>query len=137
MGYTGVIRKRATVSAAFYVNDTKDDIFFTQVASYRATNPPPGWPLPPFVLEALYCPANPPPGRPCPFGAGNGLPAAFSYRNFGKVRQKGPGARHRRRDHEASGARLRTTRSSPSRSRPGFPASELNIPPAQPVQHRA
>ena len=42
VGYTGVIKQRATVSAAFFVNDTKDDIFFTQVASYRAANPPPG-----------------------------------------------------------------------------------------------
>ncbi len=119
LGYTGVLRKRATVSAAFYVNELKDDIFFTQVASYRATNPPPGWPLPPFVLEALFCPANPQPGRPCPFGAGNGLPAAFSYRNFGKVRQKGlelgiDGAIIR------SGAPLRTTPISPSRSPRAF-----------------
>jgi hypothetical protein len=89
LGYTGVIRKRATVSAAFYINETKDDVFFTQVASYRASNPPPRWPLPPIVLELLNCPANPPAGRPCPFGAGNGLPLAFSYRNFGKVKQKG------------------------------------------------
>ena len=41
IGYTGVIKQRATVSAAFFFNETKDDIFFTQVASYRATNPPP------------------------------------------------------------------------------------------------
>ena len=86
------------MSAAFYVNDTKHDVFFTQVASYRATNPPPGWPpppIPPFlggiILEGLYCPpgTTPSAARPCPFGVGNGLPAAFSYRNFGKVRQKG------------------------------------------------
>ena len=41
IGYTGVIKQRATVSAAFYFNETKDDIFFTQIASYRAANPPP------------------------------------------------------------------------------------------------
>ena len=41
VGYTGVIKQRATVSAAFFFNETKDDIFFTQVASYRADNPPP------------------------------------------------------------------------------------------------
>ena len=91
VGYTGIIKKRATVSAAFFLNDAKNDIFFTQVASYRAATPPPGWPLPPFVLEALYCPPGTAPSqaRPCPFGVGNGLPAAFSYRNFGKTRQKG------------------------------------------------
>jgi outer membrane receptor protein involved in Fe transport len=81
VGYSGVIANRATVSAAFYVNDTTASIFFTQTASYRATNPPPGWPLPPAVLEMIYAS-----GR---FGPGNGLPAEFSYRNFGKVRQKG------------------------------------------------
>jgi outer membrane receptor protein involved in Fe transport len=98
VGYTGIIRKRATVSAAFFVNDLKDDIFFTQVASYRATNQPPGWPPPPIpgflggiILEGLYCAPGtiPSAARPCPFGVGFGLPAAFSYRNFGKVRQKG------------------------------------------------
>ncbi len=41
--YTGVINKRATVTAAFYYNKSKDDIFFTQVGRYRATTPPPGW----------------------------------------------------------------------------------------------
>ena len=43
MAYTGVIAKRATVTAAFYYNKSKDDIFFTQTGRYRASNPPPGW----------------------------------------------------------------------------------------------
>ncbi len=43
VAYTGVIAKRATVTAAFYYNQSKDDINFTQVGRYRATNPPPGW----------------------------------------------------------------------------------------------
>ncbi len=129
LGYTGVIRKRATVSAAFYVNETKDDVFFTQVASYRATNPPPGWPLPLPVLELLNCPANPPPGRPCPFGPGNGLPLSFSYRNFGKVNQKGlelgiDGAVTREWTAFANYA------FQPEPTPTGFPSSELNIPPA-------
>ena len=38
VGYTGTIRDRATVTAAFYVNDTKNDIFFTQVGSYNSHN---------------------------------------------------------------------------------------------------
>jgi outer membrane receptor protein involved in Fe transport len=128
VGYTGIVRKRATISAAFYVNDLKDDINFTQVASYRAPNPPPGWPLPPIVLEALFCPANPPAGRSCPFGAGNGLPAAFSYRNFGKVRQKGlelgiDGALTPEWSAFANYAYQ------PEPTPTGFAASELNIPP--------
>jgi iron complex outermembrane receptor protein len=81
IGYSGVIDNRATISAAFYVNNTKNSILFTQTASYRATNPPPGWPLPPIVLEAIVAS-----GR---FGPGNGLPSEFSYRNFGKVFQPG------------------------------------------------
>ena len=81
LGYTGILGNRATVTAAFYVNDTNDSIFFTQTGSYRATNPPPNWPLPPAVLELIYAS-----GR---FGQGNGLPSEFSYLNFGEVRQKG------------------------------------------------
>ncbi|HTV00666.1 MAG TPA: TonB-dependent receptor [Luteitalea sp.] len=81
IGYSGVIANRATVSAAFYVNDSRNSIFFTQNGSYRATNPPPGWPLPPAALELILQS-----GR---FGAGNGLPSSFTYQNFGKVRQKG------------------------------------------------
>ena len=138
VGYTGVLRQRATVSAALYVNDTKQDVFFTQVASYRATNPPPGWPPPPippflggFILEALYCPpgTTPSAARPCPFGVGNGLPAAFSYRNFGKVRQKGlelgiDGAINKEWNAYANYSYQ------PEPTPTGFDKSELNIPPA-------
>src|SRR5690606_34249341 len=62
IGYTGLFRNRATVSAAVYFTKNTDEIFFTQVGRYRATNPPPGWlqrlaVLPPQlalgVLEAL------------------------------------------------------------------------------------
>ena len=54
VGYTGIIGNRATLSAAFYVNKTKNDIFFTELTNerYTATNPPPGWPLPPAVIAA-------------------------------------------------------------------------------------
>jgi outer membrane receptor protein involved in Fe transport len=81
IGYTGIFANRAIVSAAFYVNDTDNSILFTQTGSYRAANPPPGWPLPPAVLELIYQS-----GR---FGPGNGLPSTFSYLNLGTVRQKG------------------------------------------------
>jgi outer membrane receptor protein involved in Fe transport len=74
IGYTGVINERATVSAAVYWTENEDEIFFTQTERYRATSPPPGWPLPPAVLEAI-----PPPG----------LPSEFSYLNLGKVKNKG------------------------------------------------
>jgi outer membrane receptor protein involved in Fe transport len=76
VGYSGVVRNRATVTAAWYYNETKDDTFFTEVTSERwtASNPPPGWPLPPGIIALL---------------PGGSFPATFSYRNFGKVKQKG------------------------------------------------
>jgi iron complex outermembrane receptor protein len=74
IGYTGIVRNRATASAAVYWNRTDDAIFFTQVGRYTAASPPPGWPLPAFVLNLI-----PPPG----------LPSLFSYRNLGRVKDKG------------------------------------------------
>jgi outer membrane receptor protein involved in Fe transport len=138
IGYTGVIKKRATVSAAFFINETKDDIFFTQVASYRAANPPPRWPpfppippaLGPVILEGLYCPpgTTPSAARPCPFGVGNGLPAGFSYRNLGEVRQKGlelgiDGAINKQWSAYANYSYQ------PDPEAIGFPQSEINLPP--------
>lgn len=127
VGYTGVINNRATVTAAWFLNSTKDDVFFTQVGSYRATNPPPGWPLPSFALELLYCPPTAP-AAGCPFGPGNGLPSAFSYRNLGKVRQKGvelgiDGAFSK----ELTGFANYSYQPTPEAI--GFPQSELNLPP--------
>jgi outer membrane receptor protein involved in Fe transport len=81
LAYTGMTVGQTLVGAAFYVNDTKNDILFRQVASYTAAAPPPGWPLPPAVLNLLI--AN------NAFGEGNGLPSVASYRNYGSVRQKG------------------------------------------------
>ena len=119
LGYTGVIRKRATVSAAFYINETKDDVFFTQVASYRATNPPPGWPLPPVVLELseLSC-RNPPAGAPLPVRRRQRSAAGIQLSQLRQGQSEGPRARHRRRNHCRVERPLRTTRSSPSRRRP-------------------
>jgi iron complex outermembrane receptor protein len=76
VGYTGVIGGRSTVSAAVYVNRTKNDILFTEVRSarYTPTNPPPGWPLPPAVIGLV---------------PGGSFPALFTYQNFGRVTQKG------------------------------------------------
>jgi outer membrane receptor protein involved in Fe transport len=76
LGYTGILKERTTVSAAFYVNRTKDDILFTELRSARYTpaNPPPGWPLPPFVIGLV---------------PGGSFPARFTYLNFGKTTQKG------------------------------------------------
>jgi outer membrane receptor protein involved in Fe transport len=80
LGYSGVIANgRAIVSAAFYVNRTTDDIFFTEQTALRwtAANPPPNWAfglLPPAVIALT--PAH-------------SFPAAFNYQNFGRTTQKG------------------------------------------------
>jgi iron complex outermembrane receptor protein len=77
LGYTGqFLDNRVLVSAALYRNETEDAIYFTQNARYTAANPPPGWPLPPIVLEALAA-------------AGSPLPSSFTYLNLGEVRDKG------------------------------------------------
>ena len=78
VGYTGVIRNRATVSAAFYWNHTEDGIYFTQVGAYGPANPPPGWPLPPAVLALLALRVPP-----------VILPSDFTYLNLGSIDDKG------------------------------------------------
>lgn len=78
VGYTGVIRNRATVTAAVYWNHTDDGIYFTPVAAFTPASPPPGWPLPPAVLGVLA-------GLTPPVV----LPSRFTYVNFGKVKDKG------------------------------------------------
>jgi hypothetical protein len=55
------------------VNQTTDDILFTQSGAYSPANPPPGWPLPPATIALI-------PG---------GLPSTFTYLNFGRTTQKG------------------------------------------------
>ncbi len=81
VGYSGVIGNRASVSVAWYYNDMRDEIFFTQDASYSSKNLPAGWPLPPVVLDQLIA-AN-------AFGPGFGLPSHFTYLNLGRVKYYG------------------------------------------------
>jgi len=76
VSYTGTLAQgRAVLSAAFYVNKTHDDIFFTEdkTKRYTSANPPPGWP-------AILRPA---------IDAIGGLPAVFTYQNFGETTQPG------------------------------------------------
>jgi len=75
IGYTGVLHRRATVTASVYWNRTEDAIFFTPVTFYGPANPPPTWPafIPPFVLGLLPTP----------------LPSQYTYRNLGTVKDKG------------------------------------------------
>jgi len=137
VGYTGVIKKRATVSAAVYYSKSQDEIFFTQTGRYRATNPPPGWvatfspggvPILPVtsilgLLEVLP-PACPSLTAPCTSG---GLPSEFSYRNLGHVKNKGfelgvDGAVNRALNVFAN-------YSYQAKPDPDFDISEINLPP--------
>lgn len=77
IGYTGVVANRATLSAAFYWNENKDEINFAQVGVYTPANPPPTLP-PPFrpalaLLNQL----------------GRGIPCCFTYINLGSYQQRG------------------------------------------------
>ena len=76
IGYTGTFANKYTFGAAFYVNETTDNIIFTRSATYNSANPPPRWPLPPAVLDLLNL-------------LGSGIPSNFTYLNFDKVRDKG------------------------------------------------
>ena len=83
VGYTGIVRNRATLSASVYFTTNDDEIFFTQTGRYRAAAPPPGFPLPAVVLELL------PPACTTAVCTTGGLPSEFSYRNLGTVKNKG------------------------------------------------
>jgi len=78
IGYSGVLPNRAVVSAAFYVNNVKEEILFTEDINgrYTAANPPANWPLPPAFINFIYA-------------AGRTLPGRFTYDNFGRYVQKG------------------------------------------------
>jgi outer membrane receptor protein involved in Fe transport len=80
VGYTGVVRNRATVSAAVYWNITKDGIYFTPDRFYSAASPPPTWPaiIPTQALTVLAN-LNPPVL----------LPSRFTYLNIGTIKDKG------------------------------------------------
>jgi iron complex outermembrane receptor protein len=115
VGYTGVVAGRTVLSAAFYVNKTKNDILFTEVPNSRwtAANPPPGWPLPPVVISLIT--------------GGAGFPANFTYLNFGKTTQKGfeLGV-----DSSTKFANFFANYSYQAKPEPeGFDLSELNLPP--------
>ena len=115
IGYTGFVAGHATLSAAYYVNKVKNSIFFSEVTSarYTATNPPPGWPLPPAVIALV---------------PGASFPAEFTYLNFGHMTEKGlelgiDGSLNRNLSLFANYSWQGTPEPS------DFDISELNIPP--------
>ena len=79
--YMAAIRTRTTLGVNFYINDYDQQINFVELPRnfdpYTASNPPPGWALPPIVLTQMA-------------QLGVYLPrTAFTYRNLGPTRQKG------------------------------------------------
>jgi outer membrane receptor protein involved in Fe transport len=137
IAYTGIINNRATVSAAVYYTESSDEIFFTQTGRYRALAPPPNWvqtfspggtPVLPVtsilgILEVLPPPCASPVAE-CTTG---GLPSEFSYRNLGKVKNKGfelgvDGAVN-------EGLNVFANYSYQAEPEPDFSLSEINLPP--------
>jgi outer membrane receptor for ferrienterochelin and colicins len=86
VGYTGTLPRRGNVNLAFYLNDSNRVINNLQSPSaliaagvapyYTSQNPPPGWPLPPIVIDMLA-------------QQGIYLPANVMTLNYGEVRNKG------------------------------------------------
>jgi outer membrane receptor for ferrienterochelin and colicins len=120
IGYTGTFANKTTVGLAYYINDTDDNInFITDLCRkrYTAANPPPGWPLPPVVLELLA-------------QRGTCLPAEFTYSNLGKLRNKGIEASI---DHSfnrwLSGFANYSWQDDPKPKDNNTPASEIGLPP--------
>jgi outer membrane receptor protein involved in Fe transport len=114
VGYTGVVAGQTVLSAAFYVNKTKNDILFTEVPNSRWThlNPPPGWPISPLAIFQAT--------------AGAGFPANFTYLNFGKTTQKGL---ELGLDTSTKYVNFFTNYSYQAKPEPdGFDISELNLP---------
>jgi outer membrane receptor protein involved in Fe transport len=81
VAYNGTVGGRTSFGLAFYVNDLDNNINFAQLPGtadpYTSANPPPGWVLPPSILDTLIAI-----GRPLPR-------TAFTYLNLGPIRQKG------------------------------------------------
>ena len=114
VGYRGTF-ERYSVSAAVYLNETSDSIFFTQAGISSSQQPPPRWPLPPFILDVLVA-------------TGNGLPSSFTYLNFEKVRDKGIElSLDTRVNDEVSLLANYSWQAEPEPE--GFDISELNLPP--------
>jgi iron complex outermembrane receptor protein len=57
IGYTGVFG-RTTASGAVYLSDLHDPMANIPGQLYTSANPPPGWPLPPFLLDVLKLPSE-------------------------------------------------------------------------------
>jgi outer membrane receptor protein involved in Fe transport len=107
---------RMTLGAATYVNRTQDMIQFTQTSTYDSANPPPGWPLPPALLDQLKA-------------QGRGLPLRLTYLNFNRIDDRGVELSADARFTNGISAFANYSWQADPRPR-GFDRSELNLPPA-------
>jgi outer membrane receptor protein involved in Fe transport len=90
-------------------------IQFAQVESYTSANPPPGWPLPPSVLDVLAA-------------SGNGLPSRNAYVNYAGVVDKG--VELSLETHVTTGLAIFGNYSWQAEPKPdGFDKNELNLQP--------
>ena len=113
-GYVATVG-RVTASVAAYLNRTTNAIQFTQTASYSSSAPPPGWPLPPGVLDQMI-------------EKGQGLPSELSYLNFDRITDRGFELSGEIRVNAAVSARANYSWQDQPRPR-GVDISELNLPP--------
>jgi outer membrane receptor protein involved in Fe transport len=56
VGYSGLVGKRMTVNASVYHQRSNGVINLMTAELYSSSDPPPGWPLPPAVLDGLTLP---------------------------------------------------------------------------------
>jgi outer membrane receptor protein involved in Fe transport len=80
IGYVGTFKK-VNFTFAVYRNETTDATDFFEAAFYDSNNPPPGWPLPPFIPIG--------PGIFLPTVPTNTFPSVFTYRNIGEIVNQG------------------------------------------------
>ncbi len=78
-GYVGTFGA-TTFTASIYRNETTDSIDFFTAAYYDSNNPPPGWPLPPFIPTPIGPLGTVPPET---------FPSFLSYRNIGETIDEG------------------------------------------------
>jgi iron complex outermembrane receptor protein len=118
IGYVGTLPGRVTLTANAYRNVLKGSTDFYPATFYTAAHPPAGWPLPPAFLDF-------PPLR-------NALPSSFSYRNVGRIVNRGLElAVNTRASRNWSWFANYSWQDDPAVS--GVPAEEISVPP----QHRA
>ncbi len=75
VGYVGALAEGIELSVSLYRSELTDAVDFFGALYYSSENPPPGWPLPDFVLDLPQLEGQ--------------LPAVFTYRNVGRLVNKG------------------------------------------------